>query len=203
MRKSSDSDALFPGTRRGILASTFMEPDRWWYLSDLAKHLGVSPSSLQRELAALAGAGVLRRRRDGNRVYFQPNPACPFFAELQGIMTKTAGLVDVLRESLRPLAASIDWAFVYGSFARSEEHASSDVDVMIIGQPGLADVAPRLRKAEQRLNRAVNPTVHTRKEFAKKVKGGRQFTRIVLDGNKLFIYGNARDLAEAIDRAEG
>lgn len=180
-----------------------MEPDRWWYLSDLAKHLGVSPSSLQREIAALTEAGILRRRRDGNRVYFQPDPECPFFAELQGIMAKTAGLADVLRESLEPFAASIDGAFVYGSVARSEEHPSSDVDVMIIGELGLSDIAPLLRKAERRLNRPVNPTVYSRDEFTKKVKGGHHFILTVLEAQKLFIYGKNRDLPQALDRTAG
>src|SRR5712692_4566541 len=115
MRKKAAIDVLFPETRKAILAATLMQPDRWWYLSDLAHNLGVRPSSLQRELAALVEAGVLRRKSDGNRVYFQPEPDCPLLPELTGLMTKTAGLVDVVREALRPFAKSIRWAFVYGS----------------------------------------------------------------------------------------
>jgi len=65
-----------------------MHPDRWWYVSDLARHLGVTPSSLQRELASLAGAGILVRRRDGNRSYFQPHQHCPFLPELSGLIRK-------------------------------------------------------------------------------------------------------------------
>src|SRR4030095_12768690 len=116
-----------------VLTATLLQPDRWWYLSDLAKYLGVSPSSLQRELAALVSADILRRRRDGNRVYFQANPDCPFLPELQGLLVKTAGMVDVLREPLAPFAKRIDWAFIYGSVARTEALAASDVDLMIIG----------------------------------------------------------------------
>src|SRR6266704_7113838 len=136
MRKSKAIDALFPRTRQAILAATLLHPERWWYLSDLARHLGVRPSSLQRELAALGDTGILRQRRDGNRLYFQPNPDCPFLAELQGLMLKTVGLIDVLCEALDPFTDRIDWAFVYGSMARSEELVSSDVDLMIIGRVG-------------------------------------------------------------------
>jgi DNA-binding transcriptional ArsR family regulator len=125
MRKSRALDALFPKTRQVILAATVLHPERWWYLSDLAKHLGVRPSSLQRELTSLVDAGVLRRRQDGNRVYFQAQPDCPFLPELQGLLVKTAGVVDTLREVLSPFAKRIDWAFVYGSMARAEELASS------------------------------------------------------------------------------
>jgi DNA-binding transcriptional ArsR family regulator len=197
MRKSKSLDAIFPKIRQAIFAATLLHPDRWWYLSDLARHLGVRPSSLQRELANLVDAGILHQRRDGNRMYFQPNPNCPFLAELQGLMLKTVGLVDVLQEALDPFTDRIDWAFVYGSMARSEELASSDVDLMIIGRVGLADITPALRRAEGRLNRLVNPTLYSREEFATKLAAGHAFLRAVLDGEKLFILGDPHGLAAA------
>ena len=195
MRRSKAIDALLPRTRQAILAATLLHPDRWWYLSDLARHLGVRPSSLQRELATLVDAGILRQRRDGNRNYFQPNPDCPFLGELQGLMMKTVGFVDVLREVLEPFTKRIDWAFVYGSMARSEELASSDVDLMIVGRVGLADIALALRQAERHLNRLVNPTVYSREEFATKLAAGHTFLRAVVDGAKLFILGDPHELA--------
>jgi DNA-binding transcriptional ArsR family regulator len=171
-------------------------------LSDLAKHLGVRPSSLQRELAALAEAGILRRRHEGNRVYFQANPDCPFLPELQGLLTKTAGVVDVLREALEPFAARIDSAFVYGSMARAQELATSDVDLMIIGQVGLAELSPALRRAEQRLSRPVNPSLYSLTEFVTKSRG-HPFIKTVLDGDKLFIFGSLHELAAATQYPPG
>jgi DNA-binding transcriptional ArsR family regulator len=195
MRKKRALDALFPRIRQALLAATLLHPERWWYLSDLAKHLGVRPSSLQRELAALVNAGILSRRQDGNRVYFQPNSDCPFLPELQGLLVKTAGVVDTLREVLSRFATRLDWAFIYGSVARAEELASSDVDLMIVGQVGLADLTPALRRAERRLGRAVNPTLYTREEFATKLQAGHHFLQAVLDGEKLFILGDPHELA--------
>ena len=154
-----------------------------------------APPSLQRELAALVDAGILNRRQDGNRVYFQPNPDCPFLPELQGILVKTAGVVDALREVLSRWAKRIDCAFVYGSVAHAEELASSDVDIMIIGQLGLAELSPALRRAEARLGRPVNPTLYTREEFATKLQAGHQFLKTVLGGEKLFILGDPHELA--------
>jgi predicted nucleotidyltransferase len=90
-------------------------------------------------------------------------------------MIKTAGLFDVLREALAPFAKGIRVASVYGSVARSEECSSSDVDLLVIGQVGLADIAPAVRKAETRLARPVNPSVYTPAEFAKKLAAGQHF----------------------------
>jgi predicted nucleotidyltransferase len=175
-----------------------MHPDRWWYLSDLAKHLEVSPSSLQREIALLSTAGILLRRRDGNRVYFQADTACPLLPELQGLLLKTVGLVDVLREELEPATGRITWAFVYGSVARGEELNSSDVDLMIIGDVGLAAVAMPLQRAEGRLLRPVNTTVYTRTEVVGKLVAGHPFLREVLRGDKLFVMGRDDDLESAL-----
>ena len=113
-------------------------------------------------------------------------------------MTKTVGLVDVLREMLEPFANCIDWAFVYGSVARAKELASSDVDLMIIGRVGLADIASALRRVETHLNRPVNPTLYSREEFVAKRTSGHAFLQAVLDGKKLFILGDSHALAATI-----
>jgi len=86
-----------------------VDPARSWYLSDLARHLGVTRSSLQRELVALVRGGIRRRSQDGNRVYFQADADCPFLVELRGIFLKTVGLRDVLVKSLKPFRDMIGW----------------------------------------------------------------------------------------------
>lgn len=91
MRKSPLLDALLPKVRQGLLAATVLRPGKAWYLSELARHLGVRPSTVQRELASFAAAGILKRRRDGNRTYFQADENCPILAELRGLISKTIG----------------------------------------------------------------------------------------------------------------
>jgi predicted nucleotidyltransferase len=197
MRKKSLVSALFPKTRRAVLATTLMHPERWWFLADLARQIGVPPSSLQREMESLVEAGILLRRQEGKQVYFKPDPDCPILGELQGIITKTLGLVDVLRQTLAPFKKAIKLAFVYGSIARCEELSESDVDLMIVGNVGLADLSQAIHKAQERLAREVNPTLCSPQEFAEKLKQGHHFLTTVLAGEKLFILGSKDDLAEA------
>jgi DNA-binding transcriptional ArsR family regulator len=203
MRKRQPLDALLPRTRQALLAATLLHPERWWYLSDLARHLAVTPSSLQRELQSLTEAGILCRRREGNRVYFQANSDCPFLGELQSLLTKTVGLVEVLRKALTPFAARIAWAFIYGSMARAEALATSDVDLMVVGEVGLAELTPALRRAEKRLSRPVNPTLYTQAEFVTKLTAGHHFLTSVVDGDKLFVLGSPHELQTASSRPPG
>jgi len=197
MRMKTPLDSLLSKTVQGILATTMMRPEHWWYLSDLAKHLHRRPSSLQTPLAALVESGILRRRQDGNRVYFQPDPACPFFRELQGLITKTAGLVDVLRHLLGPFEKRIACAFIYGSVACGQERSESDIDLMVIGQATRFELAKVLQKAERQLARPVNVSLYKPQEFAKKLAGDEHFLRAVLDREKLFVVGDAHDVERA------
>jgi uncharacterized protein len=198
MRKTMSLDALFPKTRQAILGAMLIDPARSWYLSDLARHLGVTPSSLQRELHSLTRGGILRRNADGNRVYFRTDPDCPFLSELRGIILKTVGLGNVLQECLDPLRDRIRVAFVYGSMARSEERSASDVDLMVIGSVGLSQIAPVLKKAEVSLGRAVNPSVYSAKEVVKKLSAGHHFLETILKGEKIYIQGDQSDLEAAL-----
>src|SRR5919197_3922557 len=151
MRTRRGVDALFPAVRKIILATVVLHPERWWYASELARVLKLPKTSLQRELVNLVQAGVLRKRTEGRHVYYQADPESPFLPELQGLMAKTAGIKDVIREALAPLAPRIAVAFVYGSVARAQELSTSDVDLMVIGDAGIKDLALPLRKVRERL----------------------------------------------------
>src|SRR6476646_10840053 len=119
-------DVLLPRTRQAILSATLLQPDRAWYLHDLARHLHVRPSTLQRELAALTGAGVLKTHRQGRMVYYQADQESPVFGDLRSLLMKTAGLIDVLRDALEPFGQQITAAFIFGSIAQNRETSASD-----------------------------------------------------------------------------
>jgi predicted nucleotidyltransferase len=195
MRKHvSALDALWPRTRQAVLEALFLHPDQWWYLSDLAAHLGLAPSSLQREVWRLTSAGLVRRRQDGRRVYYQARRDSPFFSSLAGILQAARGIVPVLRKVLQPFAGGIQFAFVYGSVARGRERPESDVDLIVVGGVGLASLAPALRKAERILGRSVNATVYTPREFAERRRRGQHFLRSLAAERKIFIFGDAGEL---------
>lgn len=197
MRNSPILDALFPGVRGSVLAATFLEPEKEWYLSQLASSLEMQPSSLQREVEALSRAGILKQRKDGRRVYLSPDTQSPVFSELKGLFDKTSGVGPVLEKALHGLEARIRIAFLYGSMARSVESSESDVDLLVVGEAGLSELVPHLRRAERRLARPVNATVFSVREFRRKARSHDHFLSGVLQGEKIFVKGNELEL-EAI-----
>lgn len=189
MRKSV-MDALFSKTRQGILSACLLHPEKWWYLSDLANQLKVTPSSLQRELASFVEADLFETKKDGNRTYYRVNQACTGVQELQLLFIKTTGISDVAKSALQDFHKDIEFAFIYGSVARAEELGSSDIDIMIIGNVRLADIVVNLRKAEKTLGREINSNLYSQKEFAQKIKNKDAFLKTVFKDEKIFLVGN-------------
>jgi predicted nucleotidyltransferase len=197
MRTSPLLDVLLSRTKQQILTATLLQPSRQWYLVELARHLHVRPSSLQRELKLLSAAGILRRHQNGNRVYFEADVSCPIFPDLAQIMFKTVGAVDAVRDALAPSKNKIRAAFIYGSIAAASDRATSDIDLMVIGSISLSEVASRIRGLERQLGRAINPTVYSDDEFRRRVQGKDHFLTAVLAGPMLFVIGGSNELANA------
>lgn len=196
---------LFGGYRRGVLALLLLHPDTSLHLREIARTMGKPPGTLRRELNALAEARVLRRKRVGNQVHFQADPGCPVFEDLRNILKKTVGIADVLRDALAPLADKIRLAFVYGSIARGDERAGSDLDLMIVGEARFADVIAALAPAQAALRREVNPNVYPALEFRRKAVAGEPFLKRVLVEKKIFIVGSEHELGKlaAHGKAQG
>ena len=189
-RSASLADALFSGTQQRVLAWLFGQPERSFYATELIGLAGAGSGAVQRELARLAQSGLITTRAVGNQKHYQANLTAPIYAELCGIVQKTVGLAEPLREALAPLAARIRAAFVYGSIAKREDTASSDIDLMLVSDDlAYSDLYAALESVSQRLGRTVNPTIYTPKELAKRVKAKEAFAMRVLAQPKLWLIG--------------
>ena len=188
------ASALFGKVRRTLLAVLYSRPDESFYLRQLVRMAGAGQGAVQRELRQLSKAGIITESRQGRMVYYKANRSCPIYEELHRLMTKTAGLADVLRESLEPLSSRIDLAFVYGSQAGFTSGAGSDVDLMVVGEVEDLALHRAITEAEGYLNRPVNYTLLTRKEFNRRRKEKNGFLGRVLKGDKIFVVGEPRDV---------
>jgi predicted nucleotidyltransferase len=188
--------ALFTKVQQRVLGVLFGNPGRSFYGNEIIAIAQCGTGAVQRELARLAGAGLVTVKRVGNQKHYQANAAAPVYEELRGLVLKTSGLVDTLRAALAPLASQITAAFVYGSVAKGTDTASSDIDLMVISDDLThADMFGALEAAEERLGRPVNPTVHSREGLSNRIERGNAFLKRVLAQTKLWVIGSGDDLA--------
>ena len=189
---ASISDLLFPNQyRRKVLGLLLMRPDQQIHLRELARVIGAAPGTLKKELDALCGVGLLRAERVGNQVRFCANTAHPVFPELQALIRKTIGLADALRLSLAPLAGRIDAAFVFGSMASGTESAGSDIDLMVVGDAGFAEIVDATYAAQATLGREINPKVMSASEWQTKKAERNAFLQDVLNKPRIMLIGDA------------
>jgi len=186
-------DALLPRVRRDILALLFSRPDEAFYQREIVRATEGGKGAVERELRSLVDAGILLRERRGNLAYYRANRDCPIYAELHGIMLKTAGLADVLREALAGVDG-IRFAFVFGSMALGTGDAKSDVDVLILADASFADVSAALMTAEERLGREITPTLYSPDEFRQRLAEKHHFLTRVLSEPKIMLVGSLDDV---------
>lgn len=192
---SSLADALFPKVRQRVLAVLFGMPDRSFYANEVIALAQSGTGAVQRELAGLSEVGLLTVSKRGNQKHYQANANAPVFVELRGLVLKTMGLADVLRAALAPLAVAIDAAFVYGSIARHQDTAQSDVDLMIVSETlGYGEVFAALEGAATSLGRKVNPTLYTPAQWAKRVADDSVFVSRVGQQPKIWLIGSEEKL---------
>jgi predicted nucleotidyltransferase len=185
---------LFPQVRLRILSLLLGQPNRKFQTAEIIRLAGSGFGAAHRELERLSKAGILNVSVLGNGKFYQANDASPIFSELQGIVLKTAGLVEPIRAALKKFR-DIDVAFIYGSIAKQTDTAASDIDLMVIGR-GLSysEIYEGLHKAERDLQRAVNPTVLSPEEWKKQLNEKRSFANRIVQQNKLYIVGDEREL---------
>ena len=188
------SDTLFGRTRGAVLSVLYGHVGESFYLRQLARQTAIALGPVQREVRQLVDAGLVTRKIVGARTLYSANQESPVFPEIKSLVTKTVGMHDVLHAALDPLRKKINVAFVYGSVARSGETERSDVDLVVVGKVGFSTVVEKLGDAQKILNREINPTVYSVKEFRSKAHGN--FLKTVLAEKKLFIIGDDNVLRE-------
>lgn len=188
------SELLFPGYRRRVLGLLLLHPEEALHGREIARRTELPSGTLNRELARLADAGVLKRERRGNQLVYSAERACPVFEELASILRKTSGVADVLAAALAPARERIRAAFVYGSVAGGRERAGSDVDLMVIGELGFAQAVKLLHPAQEVLGREISPRVYSVKEWRRKRRAPDAFLRDVLARPRIFVMGGEREL---------
>jgi len=195
MKNANLSSALFSNVQQRVLALIFGHPERSFYTSEIVRSVHSGTGGVERELSRLEQSGLVSVQWIGNQKHYQANRHSPIFEELQGIVLKTSGLSEPLRQSLAPYADKIRVAFVYGSIAKRADTARSDIDLMVIGDDlAYADLYATLQKAETILHRQVSPNFLSPQDWRRKLAEKNPFITKISAQPKIFIFGSEDDL---------
>jgi predicted nucleotidyltransferase len=183
------SNALFSETQQKVLGLLYGQPERSFYTKEILRLTGMGVATIKRELDRMLAAGILRMTRIGNQHHYQANPQCPIYGELLGIVKKTFGVTEVIRRALGPLVEKINRAFIFGSVASGKETATSDIDLLIIGEAGFAEVVGALYPVQETLGREVNPKIYRKEEWTQMKTAKDAFVTEVMTKPRMDVIG--------------
>ena len=187
---TSIADALFTTTQQRLLALLFGQPARSYFATELIVLTGSGSGAVQRELERLTSSGLVNVTRIGRQKHYRANPESPVFEELRGLVVKTVAVAQPIRQALEPLADRVSLAFVHGSVARGGDTATSDIDLLLVSDRlALEDVYSALIPVESQLNRSIQLTLYTPKEYADRRAAGSGFLANVIGGDRLVLIG--------------
>jgi predicted nucleotidyltransferase len=191
----SISAALFSKVQQRVLGLIFGQPERSFYMSEILRTVRSGTGAVERELSRLQRSGLVSVERIGNQKHYRANHQSPIFAELQSLVVKTVAMTEPLRKSLEPYSDHIEAAFVYGSVAKGTDTASSDIDLMVIGDElNYSELYAALQDAEDALCRKVSPVFLSVKDWRRKVLDKGSFVSKINRSPKVFIFGSEQGL---------
>lgn len=195
MISTSIGDALFTKTQQRVLGLLYGNPQQSFYTNEIVRWADMGRGTISRELNRLVSAGLLVVLRKGNQHYYSANSENPVYNELVNIVRKTFAIADVIREAFVPVYEQIDLAFIYGSIAKKEETASSDIDLLVITDTlAYTDLMTVLSGVESSLARPINPSIYTASQIKNKLQQKNAFLTRVMEQPKIWVKGSDDDI---------
>ncbi len=191
------SNALFSKVRQCVLSLLYGQPDRSFHTNEIIRLTHSGTGAVQRELEKLAAVGLITAQSIGNQKHYTANCGSPLFTELRSIVLKTFGLADVVKQAIAPIASQIYIAFIYGSIAKQEDTATSDIDLMLVcDNLTYADLFKLLEESEVKLGRPIHPTFYSPSEWKRKYQANNHFLAQIIKQPKIFLIGSEDELSK-------
>lgn len=181
-----------------ILKLLVMNPAEEVHLNDLARKTGLAPSTVAKETPLLLSLGLIERRQQGNLVLYRINKDGVIYDELKRIFMKYEFLDQVIQQEL---PGGIDYALIYGSYAKGKEEARSDLDLLVIGKVDQDKMLQSISEAERKIGREINYNLWSTKEFQEKAKNKIPLLKEILKTPVIMIVGDEGEFKRFIRQA--
>lgn len=186
-------------TRVTLLSMLMMNPRKRFYIRELSKILKIPYGMLYREVKNLVSLGIITEEKKGKITLLSVNMDLPYFAELRGLMIKTAGLGDAMRDALSGFVG-IRYALIYGSLASGEETDRSDVDFLVVGEVDEEDLLRAMSGVEKDVGREVNYILWSEDEFMERVREGHHLLADISWKPVLMLVGDEDEFRRTIEK---
>ena len=185
--------------RAELLRLFFTSPEQSFYMQEIGRILGKKPGNFQRVLNNMEQEGILTSERKANARYFKVNKEYPLYDEYKNIIFKTVGVAGSIKEVLQK-EGRVDYAFIYGSYAKAKEGYLSDIDLIVVGKCNEDELIKNLDCLEDVLKREINYKLYSPGDFKKEIRQKEPFLLNILQDKKVMLIGDENDLRKILKR---
>lgn len=187
------TDFIVSKVRVKLIKTFLEEPSEMYHVRELVRRTSEEINAVRRELARMEEAGMLKKEPRGNRLYYWFRDDYGFYTELLMLVTKTTGLGGAIRKN-RGRLGKINFVMFSREFIRkSEKKDASAVEVFIVGDVVLPELASLIRQEESKRNQEINYTPMTAEEFNFRKSRRDPFVLGILTGTRVMIIGEEEE----------
>ena len=182
-------DFMISRVRSKLLKTFLPKPEEMYYVRELTRLTGEEINAVRRELQRLVKKGLLKSEDRGNRVYYYFRKDYLFYTDLVNLVAKTTGLGGAIIKEQSKLG-KIYFAMLSGKFVRHRPRKSDEVDLLIVGEVVLPQLAALVRAEESKREKEINYTVMSKDEFEFRKRRNDPFVSIIVASSKVMLIGD-------------
>jgi len=186
-------DLIISKVRVKLLEIFFSHPTEIYHVRDLVRRTDEEINAVRRELAHMEQTGMVKKEPRGNRLYYWFNKNYLFYPELARMILKSVGLgMEIIKN--RNKIGRLDFVMFSGKFVRQMERKPNEIDILIVGQVVIPEMAALIKTEEGRIQKEVNYTIMTPDEFSFRKHRRDPFLMEILLGAKAMVIGDEEEL---------
>ena len=188
------SDIITSKVRVKILELFLSDTSEMYHVRGIVRATKEEINAVRRELERLEKAGILKKEARGNRLYYWLRDDYPYFGNLLGMVAKSTGLGEELITNKSKIGRPSFVMFSGRFVRRRERRREDDIDILVVGEVTLPELAAIIRKEEAKRGKEINYTVMSRDELDFRKKRRDPFLQGILAGSRIMIIGDEEDL---------
>lgn len=190
---ASLSDILISKVRVKLLQIFLSKPEEIYYVRQLVRKTEEEINAVRRELARMEQKGLVKKEQRGNRLYYHFRKDYLFYNNLLEIVAKITGLGEAIIKN-RNRIGRIKYVMLSGKFVRWLKRETEEVDLLVVGEVIIPQLAAIVRSFEAKMEKPINYTVMSNEELEFRKKRRDPFISSILSGSRIMIIGDEEDL---------
>ncbi len=186
-------DLIISRVRVKLLQIFLSNPNQIIHVRELVRQTKEEINAVRRELAHMEKCGLVKKEPRANRLYYSFRKDYPLYFDLLGLITKTTGLGAAILKNKNKLGR-IKFAMLSGKFVRNIPGSAEKVDLLVVGNVVIPEVAALVREEELKRGREIFFTPMSEEEFAFRKKKRDSFILGILETSRVMVIGDDEDL---------